>query len=513
MSLVLSKKKIWHYVPVILMFIGLIVSTNIKSNPIISPYELGKEPFDFDKGNAGYEVVVPVVTPILLEHVSTYAGDASLILRSVVVMMNAWYDATAPYHATAVGVYSHLGRRPVSESETNKNINIALIYSSYRLFNKMFPEYKQKWRDMLIGAGLEPDDDSTDLSSPIGLGNLAGNAVAEGRENDGMNQVGNMSNRQFNPRPFMDYTGYKPVNTAYELRDPSKWQPDIQKKGFGLYKIQQFVTPQYALVEPYSYNDPRKFSVPAPDMSDYNNLDEYKKQADEVLQASAALTDLQKLKAQFFDHKILAFGSSLQVVTYAQKLSLLEFIQLQFLTNMATFDSGIFIWQEKRKYDAVRPFSAIRHLYGNDKVTAWAGVGKGTMEIPANQWASYLPVADHPEYPSATACFCAAHVQSAKRFLGNNSLGLSYIVPAKSARIETGLSPAEDTLIEFATWSDFNKDCGQSRLWAGVHFQASIDASMEACPAFGDTAYVYMKSLIAGTAKLRVPSKGRHFEK
>jgi hypothetical protein len=69
------------------------------------------------------------------------------------------------------------------------------------------------------------------------------------------------------------------------------------------------------------------------------------------------------------------------------------------------------------------------------------------VELPANEWKSYLEEADHPEYPSASACFCNTHAQSSRRFLGT------------------------DTLF---------------------------------CPAFGD-----MASLINGTAPARPPSEGR----
>ena len=179
--------------------------------------------FDFDTGNAAVAVVAVTGTPVLAERVSATAGDASLVLRYGTLVTNAWYDATAPYHPTAVGVYSRLGRRPASES-TNRNINIAVLYASYRLLSSFLPTYRQTWRDMLIGVGLDPDDQSTDITTPIGLGNVAGHAVAVGRRNDGMNELGN-EGREYNPRPYSDYTGYKPVNTAHVLVDPSRWQP------------------------------------------------------------------------------------------------------------------------------------------------------------------------------------------------------------------------------------------------------------------------------------------------
>ncbi|MEQ8280634.1 MAG: vanadium-dependent haloperoxidase [Deltaproteobacteria bacterium] len=465
--------------------------------------------YDFDNGNAPIEVVIQNVVPVIFQDISPSGGDATLILRTTTLITNAWYDATAPYHPTAVGVYSRLGTRPVAE-RTTRNINIAAVYASYRLLNDFLPHRASDWRAIMVNAGLDPDDNSTDLTTAIGIGNVAGQAVADGRKNDGMNQLGNEGGRTFNFTPYADYTGYKPVNSAYRLYFPSRWQPDLQRQGIGLYKIQQFVTPQYRYVEPYSYPSATAFGVPPPVDSFFFRYFKYKKQADEVLTASANLDDVQKLKAELFDNKIESLGFSAVFASISQGLSLLEFIQLDFLTNMAAFDAGIVVWQEKAQWDAVRPYSAIRRIYGSSPVTAWGGPGVGTTTLPADEWRSYLEEADHPEYPSASTCFCAAHAQSARLFLGTDTLGYPVVRPAGSSRVEPGLVPAQDTTIVFPTWTDFADDCGQSRVWAGVHFQAAVDEAEALCDVFGDSAYAYLQSLLDGTAPVRGPSQGTY---
>lgn len=473
--------------------------------------------YDFDGGNAAVEIVIPTAAPVILSsQVSPTGGDATLVLRVTTLVTNGWFDASAPYHPAAVGVYTHLGRRAASESATNENINIALLYASYRILNSLLPRQELLWRNMLSNVGLDPDDNSTDLTTAVGIGNVAGLGVVNGRLRDGMNQVGDEirfgPEREFNPMPYMDYTGYRPVNTAYTLFNPSRWQPDLQRQGMGLYKIQQFVTPQYALTEPYSYEDPKAFHVPPPFASYHWNFFAYKQQADEVLEASANLNDILKLKAELFDNKIEALGFSAVFAALSQGLSLLEFIQLDFLTNMAAHDAGIFVWQEKRRYDAVRPFSAIKHIYRHKLVNAWGGPGAGTTLLPANHWKSYLEEADHPEYPSASTCFCAAHAQSARLYLGSDTLNWNIPRAAGSSRIEPGITPAADTVLSFPTWTDLASDCGQSRVWAGVHFQAAVDESAAICDVFGDMAHDYLNTLIDGTASLRPPAQGRPFK-
>lgn len=490
-------------------WIGLLISGLLFFSPSYAQVtgDFVKKDFDFDVDNAALDVIGFGSLPALSQHVSRTYGDATLVFRYGILLTNAWYDATAAYHPTAVGVYSHLGRRPANEA-TNKNINIAVFYASLRVLNSFLPTYEQTWRKLLINVGLDPDDNSTDITTPIGLGNVAGYAVVAGRLNDGLNELGN-EGRKDNQMPYSDYTGYMPVNTPYKLSDPSRWQPDIQRKGLGLYKIQQFVTPQFALVEPYSYDDPKQFKMPPPRNSSFRNRRAYQKQADEVLFASANLTDEQKLKAELFDDKFRSLSFAVSTNTDVRKLSLLEFIQFDFLVNMATFDGGIFVWQEKYRYDAVRPFSAIHKLYNNKLVEAWGGPGKGMVQLLGNEWESYLEEADHPEYPSASTCFCHASAQAARKFFGDDNMVYALTIGAGKSRIEPGITPAKDTLISYKTWTKFAEECGQSRVWSGVHFQAAVDESAAVCPVFGDLAYKYMRSLIDGSAALRPSSKGR----
>ena len=110
------------------------------------------------------------------------------------------------------------------------------------------------------------------------------------------------------------------------------------------------------------------------------------------------------------------------------------------INNMAAaFDAGIAVWTAKNKYDAVRPFSAIHFLNKNKKVTAWGGVGKGTVhDMPGEDWRPYLQTADHTEYPSASSCFCAAHAEASRRYFHSDSLGWNIPYAQGSSEIEPG---------------------------------------------------------------------------
>lgn len=468
------------------------VSASVRATPSAAA-------FDFDTGNSAIEVIIPAVVPPLFE--TTAPNDAPIVLRHTTLLTNAWFDAIAPYHPTAVGVYSRLGRRPATEGLTNRNKNVAMFYAAYRVLNSLMPRYASNWRALLVSVGLDPDDASTDLTTPVGIGNAAGNAVVAARERDGMNQLGDAGGRVYDRRPYEDYTGYTPVNDPWTLKNPSRWQPIFTTRGNGTFLGQQFVTPQWALTRPYSYGDPSLFNAPPPVDSNHNRRAAYQAQADDVMSIQANLTDYQKMVSELFDNKIASLGFSALFITLSRGLSLDEFVQYDFLTNMAAFDAGIATWNEKYRYDAVRPITAIRYLYGDRTITGWGGPGRGTVtDLPGKEWRSYLSLGNHPEYPSGSACFCAAHAQASRRYLGSDAMGWSVPAPQGSSGIESGVTPASDlTLGPWNTFTEFEQDCGMSRVWGGVHFKASVDSAQQMCRPIGDLAFEFLKRHISGS--------------
>ena len=119
-------------------------------------------------------------------------------------------------------------------------------------------------------------------------------------------------------------------------------------------------------------------------------------------------------------------------------------------------------------------------------------------DIPATQWRSYLNTADHPEYPSGSASFCAAHAQAARRYFGSDVFGWTVEVPKGSSWVEPGITPAEDVVLGWPTWTDFEQECGMSRLWGGVHFLSSLSAGRDIGRPIGDLAYEFVSAHLSG---------------
>ena len=109
-----------------------------------------------------------------------------------------------------------------------------------------------------------------------------------------------------------------------------------------------------------------------------------------------------------------------------------------------------------------------------------------------------MPVADHPEYPSASASFCAAHAETSRLYFGNDELGYEVPTPAGSSRIEPGITPANDLVLKWDTWSEMEHDCGDSRYWSGVHFKSSVPAGQDIGHEIAQHAYDFVMSKLAG---------------
>lgn len=480
-------------------------------------FEGRDQKFDMVNGNALHGVFIPHLAPFIQQEVAPNFNDPSLLFRYVTLLLNGAFDAVAPYHETAVGVNSRMEHRPISEYETNENPNTAAMHALYRMMLEFTPHRADEWREMMTVHGFDPDDESgleldcrvtQDVSSPVAMGNFAAKCVLDAHRHDGFNQFG----FETDGVAFGDTTGYVSVNTHDMLNDPSRWQPLVAPNLQGELVPQKFVTPQYANIEPYSDFDPRAVRVPPPTDSNHANVEAYKAQVDAVIEASHNLTDEQKMLIEFFDNKLR--GMLFRPVL-SNHHDVVDFIQWDFLVNMANYDAGIVVWQEKARYDAARPASAIPYVYGDEMIKARGPPGGDPVTIPANKWTTYVNTANHPEYPSATASFCATDAVVWRLYSGTDEIGkyinmegelmggYEGVRPTGSSAWEPGQTPIEDTHLGFDSWSEYAEKCGSSRVWSGVHFWPSVQVVDEIGDVVGTAVFKYWESLMLGEAPLR----------
>jgi len=235
----------------------------------------------------------------------------------------------------------------------------------------------------------------------------------------------------------------------------------------------------------------------------------YLQQAADVIAASAALTDKDKIEAEFFESKNLAFGSPMPflaansrgTISGQQPWTVDDWVVWEYLVNAAVWDSVILGWSVKRKRDAVRPITAIRFLYKDQTITAWGGPGKGTVAMSGSAFRGYLRTMGHSEYPSGSSCMCAAFAEANRQWYGNDNMyNFAFPVAKGTSNIEPGFVPAANTTVgPFPTFTKYAETCGQSRLHAGVHFQQSIDEALANCKILGATNGDLWRQYLAGT--------------
>ena len=174
----------------------------------------------------------------------------------------------------------------------------------------------------------------------------------------------------------------------------------------------------------------------------------------QVYDASQNLTDDQKAMAMFWRDVpgVTSPGHWLSIVQQAIRKtnSPLDKVALAYaLTGAAINDGLISCIKTKYQYNLVRPISYIRNIMGH------------------TSWTSFLTTPPHPEYSSAHAVLSVAAAEVMERLFGNIGSFTDHTYDY------LGFSPR--------TYSSFNAiglEAAQSRLYAGIHYQPSIDAGI-----------------------------------
>lgn len=424
----------------------------------------------------------------------------------------AQWNTIAAYHPTAVPAYpTGVDRRPTEEAST-VNINTALLYCTLRVVEKAFPttvpQAAASVTQVMAIMGLKPDNHSLDTTTPVGIGNRVAAAALERHVADGYNSLGD-SQTQVNKRMYSQYNDFIPVNTAYEMKDITKWQPLLETNGQGYFFVQQHITAQSGLATPtmVSQKDIDGAVIEGP-YQEALDMAAYEAQAQQVLKTSAELTDRQKFLAEYFDDKWVSFASMALAISKALKFNATQHVGADLHTNCMG-DGIIAAWKEKIRHNAVRPISAIHHLYRDKEVQGWVQFN-GTKTMKGQQWLSYLRTMPHADYPSGTSCVCGAFAEFYKLLLGSDEFPTKLIGPTifkkGCSRREPGVTPAADVSVTWNTWDDFARECSQSRMYAGVHFQPAIDAGLKLCSPIGQKCFAQYQQLLSGKAGAPVTS-------
>jgi hypothetical protein len=172
------------------------------------------------------------------------------------------------------------------------------------------------------------------------------------------------------------------------MSDPNHWQPLTYVNSTGDLMTQKFLGAQWCDVTPFALSKGDEFRALAESLGPVKyGTPDYQRQAEQLVDLSAGLTDRQKMIAEYWmdgpnseqppGHWML-FA---QFVSARDHHSLDDDVKMFFALSNAIFDAGIAAWDMKRAYDSVRPATAIPFLFRGHRIRAWGGPGQGTVEM------------------------------------------------------------------------------------------------------------------------------------
>ena len=409
---------------------------------------------------------------------------APIVARALAVVHTCMYDAWASYGDRAVGTQlTGALRRPFSE-RTQTNKERAISYAAYRALTDVLPaDTNSVYIPFMKQLGYDPNDNSTDIETPTGIGNVACAAVLEYRHHDKSNQLGDLAQG-----PYSDWTGYSSVNKPTTvpphaaMADPNHWQPLTYVNSTGDLITQRFLGAQWCEVTPFALSKGDEFRALAESLGPVKyGTPAYLQQAEQLVDLSASLTDREKMIAEYWmdgpnseqppGHWML-FA---QFVSTRDHHSLDDDVKMFFALSNAIFDAGIASWDMKRAYDSVRPATAIPFLFRGKKIRAWGGPGKGTVEMDGSQWIPYqltsFPTPPFPDYVSGHSAYSAAAASVLSAWTGSDRFGYSVNLPKGSSRIEAGVTPTRPVTLSWHSFTEAADEAGMSRRYGGIHFE------------------------------------------
>jgi hypothetical protein len=149
--------------------------------------------------------------------------------------------------------------------------------------------------------GYDPANDSTDIETATGIGNVACAAVLEFRHHDKSNQLGDLAQGAYS-----DWSGYDALNAPASVaartpvNNPSHWQPLTYVDSSGNLVLQRFLGAQWCYVTPFALTKGEQFRSALELEPAMFGSREYEQQAEEILKISASLTDREKMISEYW---------------------------------------------------------------------------------------------------------------------------------------------------------------------------------------------------------------------
>jgi hypothetical protein len=425
------------------------------------------------------------------------------VARAYAMVATAMFDAWAAYDQVAVGTGKNGAlRRPLLE-RTDSNKTIAGSFAAFRVLSDLFPTVSGLFDAEMARLGYDRSDLTTDTSTPAGIGNTVAADLLGFRHADGSNQLGDL-----HVGAYSDYSGYAPRNTPDTISDPNHWQPLEVSDGLGGTVAQKYASAAWGSVRPFALTSGAQFRT-GKALSQYGS-DDFRAKCKEVIDASANLTDAQKVLAEYWSDGPGTVNPPGHWMRFADWISerdrndLDRDVKLFFVLANALLDAGIACWDTKRIYDSVRPVTAIHYAFKGQTIRAWGGPFRGTVEMDGESFGTFQSVTfvtpAFPSYVSGHSAFSAAAAEVLKRFTGSDTFGLTVHFGTGSSALEPGLVPLSPLTVGFSTFTEAANSAAESRIHGGIHFSEDNVDGLAMGRRVGPVVFERAMSYIVGTA-------------
>ena len=394
--------------------------------------------------------------------------------RMLALVWTAVFDAWSRYDDKASPVYLQHVDRVAEEQRTLKNKETAISYAAYRSMLAYYFSDSVMLKNKMKEFGFDPDNHSSDPSTPEGIGNLAAKAVIDARMNDGSNQTGTMQGS--NGSIYSDYTAYIPVNSADTLKDIKHWQPKYFSDGKGGKFAPACLTPHWGKVKPLLLDSGNQFRCQPPPAIGSVQLE---KEVKEVVELQANLTNEQKGLVEFMRDGPKSVQQAGHWFIFAQDVSIRDNhtldqdVKMYFAVEAAAMDGFIACWDTKMKYDFARPYTLVHYYYKNKRIKGWGGPDKGMIEMQGQEWRPYSPETflcpPFPSYISGHSTISGACAEILRLFTGNDHFGVE--VKRKPGEMTEPNNIGAEVTLKFPTFTETANMAGLSRVLGGYHIQ------------------------------------------
>lgn len=429
----------------------------------------------------GYTIsIITQWNPIIIDATIENTPQPTIGTRTMMIIFTSAYDTYSAYDPVALGAVIGNTLDGTGGEATDENMREAISHAIYTSLIEVAPLSQPEAEAFMAQLGYDLDAGS----QPAVLGRTVAQMVVESRENDGSNHQNG----------YQDTTGYEPQPPS----DPDAWQPLIVPLDDPNGTLQKPLTPHWGLVTPFAI-DVDNFRLAPP--AEYGST-EWDAQIDQILEISANLTPRQKVIAEYWrpirGTPPMLWGELAAVVSDKYDYGIAEDAMLYFAIHTAMFDAGVTCWENKYRYNYIRPITAIRNM-GDVVIQAWGGVGMGTVEMMASEWKPYQsedqPTPPFPEYGSGHSTFGSAWAAVMQAFTGSDEFGYGETFD-ELAFEGTPLDPPVELYWE--TFTQAAQEAGMSRLYGGIHFMDGNVNALQAGREVGLTAWAKAQALFNG---------------